>query len=996
MRFFICLLFSGVVATGVFAQRTCGAEDYNKMLHNAYPSGARQDAFEAWMKQKKALLHSPQATQSTSGTTVIYTIPVVVHVIHNGESVGVGSNISEGQILSQIEVMNTDFRHLNADSINTPGIFQPLMADIGFQFVLAKQDPNGLPTNGITRTTGTQTSWTMNQNDALKSLSYWPSDDYYNIWVAPLANGLLGWAEFPTTPLLSGLQDATNNPLTDGTVITYKAFGSKIIYPQGTYKSFFDLGRTATHETGHFFGLRHISGDGGCGIDDYVADTPEESSQHYNCPTPGTTEASCAVPPAEVMYMNYMEYVDDNCMNLFTQGQKDRMQIVINNSPRRKNLLSSHALLPPPLIDAAITAINSPGVGICSNSITPQFTIQNAGTTPVSTVEVSFLIDGIQDQLQTYAVNLAPQQDTLLSFNSINLTQFGTILFKTMINKVNGVADTLTFNNDVTIAVTRPQEVTQLNEQFDSWPVSWSIRTSAPVSYWNNKPAPNESVGNYAAELEYYNNPGQFPDELLTPIVDLSSFAFPIITFDLAYGYRGNFNDGLAITVSQDCGNTFPDTLFYKNGPELNTSSSPVDFTPAGRQDWQTEVLDLSHYSNSLIQLKFSGTSVGGNNIYLDNIVLHDQSINDLSIVGLENESGAISSSQGQLGLRIANRGTESSTPQAIEQFENGVLITTNPLNVSPIPPSTDQVVYVDNNLGPGDHTVTFQLTNADYSISNNSFTSVVHELDQTEIIPLRERFNNLVLLDGPQWKTTSPLDTQSWTVAQADNANTSAALNSFNTGNKGLIDWLILPRIDLLSLSEASLHFRIAYARHNNAEELLRLWLSTDGGKTMDIMLGEWTGSKMATATATTSWVPSSKDDWKPYYINLDDYVSQSDLIFAFEAIDGDGNNIFLDDIEFFVSDEATPLTLGNERVGIYPNPITDENAFITFNLDQREEVQVNIYNVQGHLVSRNNFPNILNQTLHFETQVQRSGIYIIHVLSKSLNERKKIIIQH
>ena len=139
-----------------FGQRKCGTVEYNQHLMEKFPA-YNIDAFESWMEKEK--LESRKNIFSESKKEEVYTIPVVIHVVHNGENIGVGTNISEAQILSQIEVLNEDFRRLNKDTVNTPLLFQPFAADTHIEFKLALQDPNGQPTSGILRVQGTKTSW---------------------------------------------------------------------------------------------------------------------------------------------------------------------------------------------------------------------------------------------------------------------------------------------------------------------------------------------------------------------------------------------------------------------------------------------------------------------------------------------------------------------------------------------------------------------------------------------------------------------------------------------------------------------------------------------------------------------------------------------------------------------------------------------------------------------------------------------------------------------
>ena len=253
-------------------------------------------------------------------TANVVTIPVVVHVVYNGNV----QNVSDAQIQSQMDALNRDFRRQNADTTNTPSDFASIVADTRIEFCLASVDPNGAPTNGITRTSTT----TSEIGDA--GVHYtaqggkdgWNPNAYMNIWVCEIASGgdILGYA---TPPGMA-------SPAEDGVVIDYRYFGTI-----GTAQAPFNMGRTGTHEVGHYLNLEHIWGlNGGCGDDDLVADTPMQEYDYSGCPS--HPSASCN---SNDMFMNYMDYVDDNCMNSFSQGQANRMTAALNGP--RASLLTS-------------------------------------------------------------------------------------------------------------------------------------------------------------------------------------------------------------------------------------------------------------------------------------------------------------------------------------------------------------------------------------------------------------------------------------------------------------------------------------------------------------------------------------------------------------------------------------------------------------------------------------------------------------------------------
>jgi hypothetical protein len=247
-------------------------------------------------------------------------IQVVVHVVYNTDD----QNISDAQVKSQIAVLNKDYRATNPDRNKTPTVWKGLVADPMVVFNLATKDPSGATTDGITRTQTDKTEF--GDDDTVKSdttggKSPWPTNKYLNIWVCKLGGGLLGYAQFPGGPAA-----------TDGVVILNTAFGTT-----GTAQAPFNLGRSATHEVGHFFNLRHIWGDtADCSGTDFVDDTPNAESPNFG--KPSFPHVSCSNGPNGDMFMNYMDYVDDDSMFMFTHGQVVRMQATLDGP--RKSLVT--------------------------------------------------------------------------------------------------------------------------------------------------------------------------------------------------------------------------------------------------------------------------------------------------------------------------------------------------------------------------------------------------------------------------------------------------------------------------------------------------------------------------------------------------------------------------------------------------------------------------------------------------------------------------------
>ncbi|WP_264530700.1 zinc metalloprotease [Flavobacterium sp. N502540] len=232
-------------------------------------------------------------------------IPVVVNVLYRTAA----ENISNAQIQTQIDVLNKDFNALNSDYNSVPALFSGVKANVGITFVLDQ----------VIRKSTTKTSW--GTSDAMKKtaqggLAPTSPTTKLNMWSCTIGGGILGYAQFPG-----------GAAATDGVVVDPKYFGLS-----GAANAPFNLGRTATHEVGHWMNLRHIWGDATCGSD-LVSDTPTHNTANYGVPA-YPHYSTCSGTPVE-MTMNYMDYVDDNAMYMFSQGQKSRMAaIFVTGGPR--------------------------------------------------------------------------------------------------------------------------------------------------------------------------------------------------------------------------------------------------------------------------------------------------------------------------------------------------------------------------------------------------------------------------------------------------------------------------------------------------------------------------------------------------------------------------------------------------------------------------------------------------------------------------------------
>lgn len=321
MRFYLLPILFLVITCEMQAQKDCSSFSYQQQQLILHPG--LQDkitGIENFIQQKI----KSERTAGKLHAGPVYKIPVVVHILYNKQE----ENISDERIFSQITVLNESFRRLNADTSKTPDAFKDLAADCGIEFQLAISDPQRRSTTGIIRKYTPVTSWKA--DDAMKLSSEggsdaWDPENYLNIWVCNIGK-VAGYSSFPGGPAEK-----------DGLVISYSVFGKN-------KKQGYEMGKTAVHEAGHWMGLRHIWGDTYCG-DDWVDDTPSQANFTAGCPS--GIRPSCNNGPKGDMYMNYMDITADACINLFTEGQKERMRSYFAPSGPRHHILSSYGLQPP-------------------------------------------------------------------------------------------------------------------------------------------------------------------------------------------------------------------------------------------------------------------------------------------------------------------------------------------------------------------------------------------------------------------------------------------------------------------------------------------------------------------------------------------------------------------------------------------------------------------------------------------------------------------------
>ena len=571
----------------VFSQNTLPC--YFDQLTNAKQLAEAEEKIQAAIEMQSFLISKESTNDS------IRTIPVVVHIIHNGGS----ENISEAQVLSQIQILNEDYGKIAGTNGDGNGV------DTRVRFCLANKDPLGRCTNGIVRIKSPLTNHQSYQRALLKELSFWDNTRYLNIYVVKSINGNVGgYSSFPGGP-----------PDEDGVVVRHNLFGNT-----GTSSS---LGRTTSHELGHWFGLYHTFNNG-CGTDtctdgDYVCDTPPQSSPSYNCSTQNT--CSNDVPDVNDLKENYMNYTPDACKNMFTNGQRQRIKATLDTL--RTQIWSQTNLV--------ATGCDSNYVAPSSCPVVADFVTLN---TDICTGNAVYFVDKSLNQPLSWQWTFtggvpatSSSQNPTVTYNTP-----GTYPVILVVSDSAG-SDTLEITNYITVSPPGTGDPLSFGENFDSgvYPpsgltinnldggITWELDSMASFSGIYSIKINNLINTNYGSS-----------DELVLPHFDLTTSnpdSIVYMSFSWAYAKSDpTFSDELLVLLSTDCGLTYK-RIFYRTQTALATGpTQTTPFVPDSTQ-WKKAFIPLNFYRNeSFVELKIVNVTDGGNNLYIDDIYVGDGS----------------------------------------------------------------------------------------------------------------------------------------------------------------------------------------------------------------------------------------------------------------------------------------------------------------------------------------------------------------------------------
>ena len=599
----------------------CGATAEQERYFAAHPGSREAQAVLYQQLEAMALVQQRSTAGALRAPDV--TIPVVVHVIHSGST----DNISDRQINSAIDQLNTDYQKLNADTASTLPLFRPIAASLGIQFRLAKKDPTGNCTTGITRHYAPSLV-NDNQSGSVQAVAIWDRTRYLNIWVV----GSIGTPQ-PGGGIVLGYSNLPQNstPQRDGFVVRNDWFGN-----QGTSNPNRALSRTATHEIGHYLGLSHPwgqtnnPGTGDCNGTDFVADTPPTDGT-FNC---NLSYAPCG-PIANVQ--NFMDYAA--CPTMFTEGQKTLMRNVLATRPERSGLTTSANLIATGTNDgfvapdcapiAAFAVAPGSGTNVCVNTLitlrdyssnfsanggTLTYSWSFPGGTPATatgqTVSVRYAAAGFYPVTETVSNSVGSSTSTITNYIRVEGPTGGeTAPFAQSFEDAN-------FPNLFAAPTLR------------NYDLSGATSAGTAASYrWVRQTAFTAADGSAYLVVNNRLYPAGAVTTLITPNINLASVPTPaVLTFARAYALRSaSATDQLRVSFSSDCGVSWSAPVVLDAAALSTQGTTPIDgYTPAASPDWQnlTVAIPAQFQGSGLckVRLQLVNGSLQGNNFYLDNL----------------------------------------------------------------------------------------------------------------------------------------------------------------------------------------------------------------------------------------------------------------------------------------------------------------------------------------------------------------------------------------
>jgi hypothetical protein len=972
---------------------------------------------------------APESANRTNRQNVVVTIPIVFHIVGNSTRL---AQVTDADVLWQLNKLNEDYRGANPDSTNAP-LFQSIRAYRDYcqiQFCLAQRDPSNNPANGITRTLSSLTGGTLcsgNNYEMLKHTAQggedaWDPTRFMNVWVGEVGNCLLGVAQFP----------GTGNPNEFGVVIAFEGFSNNPAYVAPG----FALGRTVVHEIGHCFGLLHNWGDdgGSCTNSDFrqlggtcvlpaslagtttdqtVGDTPNQAGSTSGCPSGLQTDACSGVSPG-FNYQNYMDYTNDDCYSMFTLKQVDRMHWVLDNC--LASLKTSNGCVPPVLTlnNASISAINTPPIGFvtCDPTIPLTVTLRNAGSNPITSVTITVIRNGTTIQTFPWTGNLASLATVSVPLNAVPLV-LGANSIQVCTSNPNAVADSDPGNDCSTVTGTRGAGTAlPLVEGFESAtfpPVGWLRNNPDGGITWQRTTTGVAHSGTGKAYVDHFNYAAAGnADDLRTPPFAIGTADSLWVSFWGAYrGFPGFPFDRFQVMISTDCGQSFQVIYNARNDTAFVApdGASPTfgggGYFPTNVNEWTRKSLDLSGYIPSgNIMVQFRAINQFGNNMHLDDINIDKKVFfnNDAGVIAVNKPASRVCTSSDAPVAVIKNYGKINLTSVKINYQVDGTgPVTTFSWTGNLARNKTATVTLATANLGAvGNHSINVYTTLpnnvADEDPTNDGLVKA-YNVSQVFALPgsVTEEFTSSTF-PPTNWSIINPNADITWQRnGSIGNRNAgSAYFNDYINTSVDRYDDLAMPNYSYSGIDSIFLTFNLAHITRKLPGttgarlDTLTVLLSKDCGNTFTAVYKKY-GEELQTVNdpnfqiSQLNFTPLTSQ-WRKDSVNLGKWLGATEPLFqvVYRFSGNMENNFYLDDVN--LRTQVLPARLKNDGYLILPNPF--RNTFGVWHYQVPTTLRyINVYNSAGQLVYSKQFPSGGEKYFQINLAGRAAGTYTVNL---------------
>jgi hypothetical protein len=597
-------------------------------------------------------------------------------------------------------------------------------------------------------------------------------------------------------------------------------------------------------------------------------------------------------------------------------------------------------------------------------------------------------------------MSLAPATFLELTFGAVSLPTAGQHTLDFEIVSVNGVADSNPDNNTASvITVLGAQGTIPINEIFTVLPSNWTNLNPDGSVGWATTTANNGVAGNTSLYINNasYVSQGEL-DIFISPTFDLSAAPAATLSFERAYApFPGENGDELRVLVQTDCQASPLDgaEIFRKSGTALATRPSTFsDYFPAGANDWVEEVISLNSFlGNPEVRIVLVARNGNSNNLFVDNVNIMGEVRDDVSIVSVVAPAPVVCPGTHAPVISVKNMGTRTLNSVVLETSLGAEIKSVAVALPDVLPGNSFTIESEEFFFSEGTAQFSVSLSdpngNADFNPADNvvSYSLVVD--GQSDGIPLRKNFDTGIT---PGWSAVAPGSATEWDT-RLTNFSNSARFGGYSDPSIGSESWLVSPVLDFRGTEAASLFFDLAYSTHGTGYETLRVRTSSDCGVSYSDIAYEKTAAEMETVSGVPDFTPSDASHWIREFIDLTAFAGQENVRIAFVVTNGNGNNLYVDNIEFFRSKDPFPPTV-DEPYQVYYDETRTYDFYITFNLPEKTDVALQIYDASGRKLLRETLDSSLNQTHPVKLLTGHTGLHIVTLQTGGQSYSTKVMI--